>query len=139
MLIQIWSATDIIFCLFRPFFSLLPHYWPQKLKFGRNVKNTWRYYPFTHMHHKSRSYDVWFLRYKVQKTKFSIIMGHFLPFDLPNNRENENFEKIKKTKNAGDIIILHLCTTNDDHIMYGSWDIKRNKQFFVFLGYFLPF
>ena len=64
MLTQIWSATDIIFCHFRPFFALLPHYWPQKLKFGKNVKNTWRYYPFTHVYHKSRSYDVWFLRYK---------------------------------------------------------------------------
>ena len=64
-------------------------------------------------------------------------MGYFLPFDPPNNRENENFEKIKK--NPGDIIISKLCTTNDDHIMYGLWDIKRTKQFFVFLGYFLPF
>ena len=70
------------------------------------------------MHHKLRSYDVWFMRYKVQKTKFFVIMGHFLPFDLRSNQENENFEKIKKT--PGDIIILHLCTTNDDHIMYGS-------------------
>ena len=44
-------------------------------------------------------------------------MGYFLPFDPPNKRENENFEKIKKT--PGDIIISKLCTTNDDHIMYG--------------------
>ena len=39
MLTQIWSAcTDIIFRHFRPFFALLPHYWPRKLKFGKNVK-----------------------------------------------------------------------------------------------------
>ena len=24
-------------------------------------------------------------------------------------------------------------------MMYGSWDIKHNRQFFVILGYFLPF
>ena len=47
MLTQIWSKTDIIFCHFRPFFVLLPHYWHRKLKFGKNVKNTWRYYPYT--------------------------------------------------------------------------------------------
>ena len=28
MLTQIWSATGIIFCHFRPFFAFLPHYWP---------------------------------------------------------------------------------------------------------------
>ena len=43
MLTQIWSATDIIFCHFRSFFALLLHYWPQKLKFGKNVKNSWTY------------------------------------------------------------------------------------------------
>ena len=77
MLTQIWSATDIIFCHFRLFPALLPHYWPRKLKFGKNVKNTWRYYPFTHVYHKSRSYDVWFLRYEVQRTGFFVILSHF--------------------------------------------------------------
>ena len=96
MLTQIWSATDIIFCHFRPFFALLPHYWPQKLKFGKNVENTCNYHPFTHMNHKPRSYIAWFLRYKVQKTKFFVIMGHFLPFDSPDKWKNQNFEKIKK-------------------------------------------
>ena len=37
----------------------------------------------------------------------------FLPFDPPNNPKSEKFEKIKKM--AEDIIILHLCTTNDTH------------------------
>ena len=31
-------------------------------------KNTWRYYHFTHLHHKWQSYDVWFLRYGAQQT-----------------------------------------------------------------------
>ena len=38
MLTQIWSATYIIFCHFRPTFALLPHCWPQKLKLWKNVK-----------------------------------------------------------------------------------------------------
>ena len=65
------------FCHFRPFFALLPYYWPRKLKFGKKCKNTCRYYPFTHVLHKSRSYDVWFLRYKEQRTKFFVILPFF--------------------------------------------------------------
>ena len=39
MLTHIWSARiDLIFCHFRSIFALLSHYWPQKLKFGKNVK-----------------------------------------------------------------------------------------------------
>ena len=49
------------------------------------------------------------------------IFSHFGPFFAllpPNNPENPNFEKMKKT--PGDIIILHKCTTNDNHMMYDS-------------------
>ena len=41
----------------------------------------------------------------------------FCPFAL-NNLENQNFEKIKKM--PGDIIILHMCAINENHMMYGS-------------------
>ena len=34
-------------------------------------------------------------------------------------------------KFAGDIIILHVCTINDNHIMYVSWDMKRDGQNFM--------
>ena len=67
----------------RQFFVILGHFllfYPlltQKIKIGKNVKSTWRYYPFTYVHHKSRSYDVWFLRYGVQRTKFIVILGYF--------------------------------------------------------------
>ena len=126
LLTQIWNATDTFFCHFRSFFALLLHYWPQKLKSGKNVKNTWIYYPFTHVHHKSRSHNIWLVRYKVQ---FYVILGHFSPFDPTNNPKNQNFEKIKTT--PGDIINLHLCNTNNDHMMYGSWDIKHNRHNFL--------
>ena len=46
-------------------------------------------------------------------------------------------DRMKKT--PGDIIILHKCTINDNHMMYGSWDMKRDRQFFVILDHFLPF
>ena len=140
MLTQIWSATYIIFCHFRPIFALLHHYWPKKWKFRKNVKNTWGYYPFTHVYHKSKSCDVWLLRYKVQWTEFFYILGHFLHFDPPNNPENQSFEKLKKM--SGDIFILHLRTANDDHMMYGSSDIKHGRQnvllFWAIFCLFIP-
>ena len=45
----------------------------------------------------------------------------------------------KWKKNCGEIIILHLCTTNDDHMMYGSWDMEHKIQIFChFQQFFLP-
>ena len=44
----------------------------------------------------------------------TVIMGHFLPFQSP---KNQNFEKMKKA--AGDIIILHMYTKNENHMRYG--------------------
>ena len=40
----------------------------------------------------------------------------------------------------GDKISLHMCTKNENHMMYGSWDMEHNKtKFFVILGHFLLF
>ena len=61
---------------------------------------------------------------------------HFLPFDPPNTK-NKNLEK----KTPGDNI-LHSCTTNDNHMVYGLWFLRyqvQQTEFFVILGYFLPF
>ena len=38
---------------------------------------------------------------------------------------------MKKKKKPGDIIILHLHTTNDDHMTYGSWYMEHNRQNFL--------
>ena len=95
----------------------------------------WRYHHFTQVYHKWQSFDVWFLRYEARQTEFIVILGHFLPFYHTNNPKNQNFQKMKKT--PGDIIILHLCTTN-----YDAWFMRRGAQqteFFVTLGYFFPF
>ena len=57
---------------------------------------------------------------------FWTIFFHFYP---PNNLKNQNFKKQKKT--PGDIIVLHMCTINNYHMMYGSWDTKRDGQNFL--------
>ena len=36
-------------------------------------------------------------------------------------------------KIAGDIIILHMCTKNHNHMMYGSWDMECDRQNFLSL------
>ena len=55
-------------------------------------------------------------------------------------------QKIKIWKNEKnvyykkDIIILQMCTINDCHMMYGSWDMEYNGQKFLsFLTDFCPF
>ena len=44
--------------------------------------------------------------------------------------KNQNFEKKKKKKKPGDTIILHLCTTNDNNMMYG-WDTDHEEHNFL--------
>ena len=82
MVPEIWSTTEIIFCHSGLFFALLPPYGPRKSKFWKNEKKPTRYYHFTTVYHKWKSYDVWFLRYGVQQTKFfsHLILCHFGPF-----------------------------------------------------------
>ena len=81
---------------------------------------------FLHMY--TKSYDIQFLRYRVRWTEFFFYFGPFFALSSPNNPENQTFEKTKKT--AGDILILHMCTINDDHMMYGSSDMERERQNF---------
>ena len=75
-------------------------------------------------------------RYGVWQTEFFVILDGFLPF-YPPNTDYQNFEKMKKMPGA--IITLIMCTINDKHIMYGFRDKQCKRQFFVTLGYFLPF
>ena len=65
-------------------------------------------------------------------------MGQFLPFYSPNSPKNQNFEKMKKT--PGDIIILHKCTKNHDHMLYCSWDVVHDRCncYFSFWVIFCP-
>ena len=63
-------------------------------------------------------HDAWFLRYRTRQVEFFVILDYSLHFYPLNNPENQNFEKMKKI--PGDIIILHMCTINQNHMMYGS-------------------
>ena len=55
--------------------------------------------------------------------------GPFLLFYPPNNLQNQSFENMKRA--LGDVIILHMCTKSDIHIMYGSRDMEHDRQNFL--------
>ena len=50
------------------------------------------------------------------------------------------FYYINQLEVSGDVIILHMCTKNHNHMMYASWDMEYDRhKFFVILGHFFPF
>ena len=57
------------------------------------------------------------------RQEFFVILDHFLPFYTPNNLKNQ--------KTHEDIIILHMCTINDNHMIYCSGDMERDRQNFL--------
>ena len=74
------------------------------------------------MYQKSWWYDLQFLKYRVWQTEISNY-GSFsalLP-SLPH--------PLNPKKSPGDTTI----TIKDNHMIYGSWDIKQNRQFFFSL------
>ena len=66
--------------------------------------------------------------------------GPFSPFYPPKKTKNQNFEKLKQ-KTPGDIIILHKCSKNHDHMLYCSLDMVCDgcNCYFSFWAIFCPF
>ena len=126
---------------------LLGHFFPfillktTKIKILKNEKICWRYHYFTHVNQKSQSYDVWFLRYWVGQTKFLSFWVIFFPFTSP-PLMIPNIKILKKWKKCLDILSFYTCkcTINGDHMMYGSWNIRCDRQkISKFWAIFLPF
>ena len=84
MVPELSSATEffVILGYFLPFTPPPPPHKCRKSKFWKHEKHSWRYH-FTHAYQKSKSYDVWFLRYGARETEFFLILDHFLPFHPP--------------------------------------------------------
>ena len=105
-------------CHFRSFFALLSQYWPQKPKFGKNVKKP-GYIIILCMctinqdHNMYGSWDM-----KCNRHNFLSSCAIFCPF-TPLTAWKMKISKMKKK--PGDII-LHKCTKNPDHRLYCSWD-----------------
>ena len=61
--------------------------------------------------------EIW--RYGLQQTDFFVTLGLFPPFTPLTSQKIKILKIEKKTKTSGDIIILHKCTINDNHMMHG--------------------
>ena len=62
-------------------------------------------------------------------TEFLSFWASFCCFNTLTTQKLKLLKKWKKT--SGDIFILHKCTINDNHMMYGFWDMKHDKQNFL--------
>ena len=130
----IQSETDIIFCDFGWSFAILstllpPSSPPPPKKKNQNTEKMNKMpgdiiLLYIHVYHKWRSYDIWFLKYKVWQTEIFVILGHFLSFQPLDNLANQNFDSEKNTW----------------RYYHGSWDMKCNRlNFFSFWTVFCPF
>ena len=119
MLPETWSVTDTFLSFLGIFYLFIPlTTW--KIKILKKWKKAWRYHHFTLVYHNWQLCDVWFSRYGARQTKCFIILEYFFALP-PKNPENQNFEKNE---------ILHKCTINYNHMMYGSQSfIFRTRNF----------
>ena len=124
------SVTDINFCHFGPFFALLHPLTTWKIKILQKWKKHLEislFYTFVpsdnHM-----MYGSWNKEYN--RKFFLSFWTVFCPFTpLLTTQTIKILKRWKKT--PGDIIILHMCTINDNHMIYGSWDMEHNSQNFL--------
>ena len=71
------------------------------------------------------------------RQNFSSFWAIFCPFS-PLTTWKIKILTLKKTPR--DIIILHICNINDNHMMYGSWDMGCDRHNFLsFWTIFCPF
>ena len=67
-----------------------------------------------------------------RQREFFVILVTFCSFTLPpNDPENQNFEKIKKNAWRYLSCYTYMCTINENHMIYGSWNIRCNRQNFL--------
>ena len=138
---EIWSEIDRIFYHYGPFFALLlPPVPPapqlpndlQNQNFEKNLKKCLDILSFCTISEDHRIYGSW----GATDRNFRHF-GPFFSFQPLENLKNQNFN-MKKT--PGDIIISHIRTTIDNHMMNGSWDMGHNRHIFLsFWTIFCPF
>ena len=102
---------------------------PENRNFEKNEKNSRRYHLYMSIINENHMmYDSWDM--ECDRQNFFSFWTIFCSFTSPlNNPKSQNFEKMKHIPR--DIIILHKCTINDNHVIYGSCDINCNRQIFL--------
>ena len=126
-------VTDRIFCHFGQFFALLPpsNQKNQTLKKGKKCLKILSFYTWV-----PKMTIIWCMVPEILSATdkifchFELFFAHYpLPPLL-----------ITPKKPPGDNVILHKCTINENHMMYGSWYMKCDGQnFLLFWTIFCPF
>ena len=126
-------------CHFRPFFALLTHYWPRKLKFGKKVKKPW-IYVLSFYTCVPKIKTIWCMVPEIWSAPDRIFC-HLGPFFAPLPPTAGKMKISKMKKKPGDIIILQKCTKTHDHRLYCSWDMAgdRCNCYFLLWVVFCPF
>ena len=104
-----WDTELEFFCHFGPFFPFDP---PNNLK-NQNFEEIKKSLEILSFYTSiPQMMIIWGMVPEISSTtEFFVISGYFLPFYPPNNPENQNFEKRKKTPVG--IIILNMSNIND--------------------------
>ena len=127
---EIQSETDKIFVILGHF---LHFYHPNIKILKKKMKKMPGNITLLYIHDDIYIY-IWFLKYKVircDRQKFSTFWAVFCLFSPLTTW---------KIKILLGIIILPICTINDNHMRYGFWDVERNKHNFLSLWtVFCPF
>ena len=113
------------FVLSDHFLNLYPTKNLENQNFEKLKKIPWRYYDFTNVYHKWQPYDIWFLRYGVELAEFFVILDNFYSFASLTTLKIKILKKWKKCVKI--LSFLHMCTRNDNHMMYGSWDMEFDR------------
>ena len=105
-----------------------------KIKILKKWKNSQR---FIILHMCTKITIIWSMVPKVQ-SETDRIFWHFGLSFTPLTPQKSTFWKFKR--NTWILHILQMCTINDNHMMYGSWDMEHNRpNFLTFWTIFCPF
>ena len=114
-----------IFCLFTPLTA------PKISKLKKDEKkNDCRYHHLTQVYQKSWSLAILFLIVRDGFNSYFSFWAIFCPF-TPLTAQKIKILKKQQKNLPGDVIISHMCIISDNHMMYGSWDIKLDKNNFL--------
>ena len=127
MVPEIWSTRENFLSFWT--FALLPLNDPENQNFGK-MKKAPGDIIILHMCtiNENHMYGCWDM--ECDRQNFWSFWTIFCPFTLASNLKNQNFEKMKKE--PGDIITLHKCTKNHDHMLHYSWDTTCDRCNFYF-------
>ena len=130
---KIFLSFWAIFC---PFTSP-PHNDPEYQNFEKNEKNGWleilSFYTYMCTINEDHTiHGSWNRR--CDRQKFLTFWAIFCLFS-PLTTWQTKILTLKKT--PGEIIILHICTINDNHEIYGSWD--KEYDWHAFLSFWTVF